>query len=282
MGYEKVVSWGIAKAADIGSAIFGPKWPETGGGVFGGIAFVIGGACEVYPELASQGSAHAVVVTSAVVCAVFWSAACAFALGRRQWAAPERQAKKLMNKLHQEWFPGNDGDIDRDYRLSFWTPHPSPEQPREWRCMHRTLKPTEKKWPHVTDPERLIYGGIVAFSANKHAGQNVDGVPEDRRSDTLEKERYRARAKLSSERHAELSWKYAALRTTIVRSDSGATSGILLVERKCGQPIPLHLAGRAYWTKIGEGYEPVDVLSAELGLVANVWAATISPPEGKP
>jgi len=111
------------------------------------------------------------------------------------------------------------------------------------------------------------------MTAFDRENKSVDGIVDGDRATQSALDTYRGKACVSRQRHEQLSWKYASLRTNFVRVSNGTIPFVLLIERKDGQPIR---AVREICQSEDNGeYVPLDACAEDLGLVAEVWGAAV-------
>lgn len=199
-----------------------------------------------------------------------------FGLARWRWlgdaTVESLKAHSLVFKLHKRWFQTEGHELDKDYRVSMFVPtwDPETEAPSEWSRITRSAgRQTECVWPHPTDPAVYSYSGIVVKTAIV-GEQDVVGVPEDRRKDQAEVDRYFEQSWVDARVHGDRGWPFATLRTYVSREESGRILCIFVVERRSGMPI--HAPGPSDGPT--DGQEPfIDACRVELQLAAEVWAA---------
>ena len=163
-------------------------------------------------------------------------------------------AERLVTALHQRWFGS-----DTDYRISIYVPQPNPIETKSWECLARSCgKPSAERWPNDHSPAGIAFGGLVNATAAKFQPLDVPGIPTEKRSDGALVAEYCRVARVDTKRHAELSWKYASMRSDLARARNGTICCILLIERESGQPIESLTTTS-------------DAIADELQLVALTW-----------
>lgn len=184
-----------------------------------------------------------------------------------------RLGKRLVESLHERWFPDEFGALDQDYSVAMFVPSPNKEKPVHWRCLAKSNgKRDTCHCPHVAGDEKLRNNGPVPFVACKHVDLDICGVLEASREDPAEIIRYFRSAKLSEQDNLARSWPFASISVKFARAENGTLQVIMEVQRKSGHPVePRRLSCQA---NLGNGSAPPGTaFAAEFQLAAQVAAA---------
>lgn len=181
-------------------------------------------------------------------------------------------AARLVEGLHARWF-SRGRTLDQGHRVSLFMP--DGKDPLAWVCVARTVSPPEKAatWPQVDDIQGRTKAGLVNYAVTSGAGLDVPGVPEAKRTDSVEIQRYLDESCLTKELHEKRSWKWATVRVRFARGRASKILCAIVVEREDGLPIELTGRKLELTEKSGNVQRRHELCDWEHQLAADVWAA---------
>ena len=155
------------------------------------------------------------------------------------------------------------------YRVSFFVPD-DPGKTTKWtRIAASHGNQAMSAWKHPTAADDRVSCGLVAFTGAERRNEYVLGVPDEggARQSALVLADYRARTRVSESEWKNRTWKFATMRTFYVRSESGESLGVFVVEREDGRSIEF----RGVEVSEPDGH----ALDQEMQVAAGVWASAL-------